>query len=120
MSMSCDAGDYELPEFSSQKTVRAAKEHECCECREVISEGTKYERFSGKWEGCVRTFRTCERCADLRDSYAVAGHCFAFGSLWEERQAELVYRRLDSTRAHAVAEAVLERRYELYLAMRST
>ena len=76
---SCDHGEY--PEFYSEKIVKAKKEHKCCECREIIPKGQKYHRASGKWDGEMRSYKTCLPCMRIRDDYCKYG--FVFGELPE-------------------------------------
>lgn len=58
----------ELPKVCQRKTVRARKAHTCCECRRTIAPGTAYERTDGIWSEAAASFKTCERCARIRDS----------------------------------------------------
>ena len=80
--MNCD---YDPPEFSDTAWPKARKIHICCECGYAIPKGEKYERVSGKWDGEMNVFKTCERCADLRDSLAEYNcGCYLFGGLSED------------------------------------
>lgn len=110
MGFSCECEDG--PEFSSMKLCKARKVHICCECGEDIPVGTEYERYSGKWEGDVFTYATCERCRDLRDSYTELGYCVYLGELWENHRDMISD---ENSHAWNVATQVLNRRYELYL-----
>lgn len=74
--------DYDPPEFCSTTWKYARKEHKCCECRATIQIGECYEYIAGKWEGDFQTFKTCEKCADLRDSLMDVD-CPALGDLRE-------------------------------------
>jgi len=79
----CDFDGDNLPEFSDVTRPTARKPHRCCECHYTIPPGERYERTAGKWDGEFKSFSTCERCADLRDSVAAAsGGCFQFGGLF--------------------------------------
>jgi len=80
MGMCCT--DYDVPEFFQSTWHTARKEHRCCECRQPITVGQRYERIAGKWEGQFDTFSTCEKCADLRDSLNDVT-CPAIGNLVE-------------------------------------
>lgn len=64
----CCYYDVELPEFYHEEWITARKEHSCCECGTKIQKGVVYQRITGKWDGRIDTFKTCEKCADLRDS----------------------------------------------------
>lgn len=61
------------PEFSSEQLQRARKPHVCGECQEAIPVGALYERVSGVWDGQFRTYKTCARCANIRDEYFACG-----------------------------------------------
>jgi len=69
--------DYEPPEFYNKYSLRARKVHRCEECGGEIRAGEKYEYVSGKWCGDFSTFKTCERCADLRQWVKNSGHTAA-------------------------------------------
>ena len=74
--LSCDY-DYDVDGFNATKTVRAAKEHKCCECGGKIQKGERHEVNSGVWDGVPYRTRTCPDCAalicDLKRS--VTGSC---------------------------------------------
>lgn len=60
--------DGEAPVFYSSKVVTARKQHVCCECNKPIPVGTKYERYTAKWESDpVITHKTCLICKEIRD-----------------------------------------------------
>ena len=71
--------DYESPEMHSQRLRRARKPHICCECHETIPAGALYEFVWGKWDGQFNTYKTCARCANIRDEYFTCG--FGYGCL---------------------------------------
>lgn len=52
----------------NEKWRVAAKDHRCCECGAVIRKGALYQRVTMLYEGIWDDFKTCEQCADLRDS----------------------------------------------------
>lgn len=56
----------ELPQFCKEQTIRANKEHYCCECHKVIKPGTNYVRISGVWNSEWATHKTCLRCDHIR------------------------------------------------------
>lgn len=70
--------DYDPPNFLHTKIITARKDHACCECGHVIVRGEKYEQTTGSWDGVISRYKTCEKCADLRDSL---GECFIYGEL---------------------------------------
>lgn len=78
MSLSECYCDYDAPEFWSQSRPKATKEHRCYECRGIIKPGDRYERVAGKWEGDFSTFKTCERCCDLRQWVKNNVPCFCW------------------------------------------
>lgn len=76
--------DYDRPAFYEATERTARKRHRCCECGYDIQPGEKYEYVSGKWDGQLGSFHTCEACADLRDSLSAGGGCCQHGGLEEE------------------------------------
>ena len=65
MTYDCSC-DYDPPSVYSATTPRAKKEYRCEECSGKIMPGERYENVFGVWEGYASTYRTCERCYDLR------------------------------------------------------
>lgn len=45
---------------------RARKSYHCEECGGAIRAGERYERVFAVWDNSPSTYRTCERCRDLR------------------------------------------------------
>jgi hypothetical protein len=80
--MSCCAFE-DGPEFSSEDFIVARKSHKCCECYTEIKPGDTYHYLRGLWDGEFMTFKTCEKCADLRDSLGDVW-CVALTNLQEE------------------------------------
>lgn len=81
-----------MPAFSETRIQRAAKSHQCCECGERIEPGSRYERVCGLWDGEFTVFKTCLRCAEIRQrvrdlmpSDALADGYPYYGGLSEER-----------------------------------
>lgn len=60
--------DLEAPAVIDETWRTARKAHTCCECRRAITPGERYQEISGLWDGDWRRYRTCEACADLRES----------------------------------------------------
>ena len=58
------------PSFTVKTVRRAAKPHRCCECRENIPPGARYEHYTGKWGGEIDTFKTCLSCVEIRDHFS--------------------------------------------------
>jgi len=75
-----DGGDGDLPEFESTVEVRARKAHRCCECHDTIAIGQTYERMTGKWDGVVKTHKTCLACAEVRNTLCCDG--WTYTRLW--------------------------------------
>ena len=81
----CIGGEYDcdgFPEFQTVETRKARKDHKCCECRQVIQKGQRYEAFTCKFDGAVETTKTCEACADIRHAYSCGEATPAFGDMW--------------------------------------
>lgn len=74
-------GDYDAPETHITSHPTARKPHRCCECRELIKSGQRYERVFGKWDGRIDTYLTCELCAEIRQQFCCDG--WLYTSLWE-------------------------------------
>lgn len=78
--------DYEPAEFFQSSKPRARKEHRCYECGGRILPGEQYEYVVGKWSGDFSSFKTCERCHDIRKwvENNVPCACWAYGNLDED------------------------------------
>lgn len=91
----CDVDSY--PEFFSDNSHVAKKQHKCSECRGPIYPGEKYRRRSGKWDGEVRSYTQCIACCDLEDY--VKAHvpcmCSTFTYLYEDVQDAVCYAEKD-------------------------
>jgi hypothetical protein len=74
-------GDYDGPEFCSTTHYVARQEHKCIECGRAIVKGERYEYVSGKWDGSMDVFKTCEDCESVRDAFFCDG--FLYGGIWE-------------------------------------
>lgn len=71
--------DYDmLPEFLTQATRKARKQHRCCECGAMIECGERYERHDGKWDGEMCTFKWCARCAEVAAFIRAHVPCFCW------------------------------------------
>jgi hypothetical protein len=66
-----------MPDFIRETKRVARKEHQCSDCGETIHPGEEYQHVTGKWEGGIATFKTCEICQLIRKS----GVCAYFGEL---------------------------------------
>ena len=78
--------DYERPIFYVKKIRTARKVHRCNECYSAIVPGKKYEHVSGKWDDRVGSYKTCQRCLDLRNYTTdnVPCLCFSHGNIIED------------------------------------
>lgn len=95
--------DYEPPDFCHVEVRAARKEHRCCECSGHIMKGEKYEYVRGKWEGSLMTFKTCERCHDIRQwtENNVPCLCWAYGNIVDacrEAVEEATFRAAEETK----------------------
>jgi hypothetical protein len=79
-SCGCDEG----PEFCRVNERRARKAHQCFECGHEIAPGETYEDLFMVTDGIARTFRTCERCADLIASFTTMGYCYGLGRFFDD------------------------------------
>jgi hypothetical protein len=76
--------DYDCSlDFQDVTWPKARKEHKCCECSRIIGVGEEYQRWAGKWDGTVESFKTCLRCVEIRDGFS-CGNSTAFGAMWAE------------------------------------
>lgn len=78
--------DYD-PAQVYRREARAARKQYCCgECGGTIMPGELYEYTFGVWDGSASTFRTCERCRDIRQwvQNNVPCFCWAHGNLDED------------------------------------
>ena len=95
--MSCDVcighdPDDGVVEELSEAQVTARKPHKCYECHRPIPTGTDYQKFVGKWEGKLVTYRTCLLCVEVRKVFT-CGEGWTWGTLWED-MAELAFPQL--------------------------
>jgi hypothetical protein len=77
--------DQDGPAVYVEKTRRAAKEHQCTECGEVIPKAATYEHTTGMWDGDWSTYKTCSSCVEIRNHFAKAcGGQWIFGQIWTD------------------------------------
>jgi hypothetical protein len=100
MSTDCYC-DYDPPSFFRSHIARARKQHECYECRGPIRPGDQYEYAAGLWDGDFMTFKTCERCRDLRTwvKNNLPCFCWSYGNMRDDA-AEAI----EAARDHAPQE----------------
>lgn len=74
--------DCEVGAFWQSAVRRAAKDHRCDECGDVIHTGDRHEVVSGKWDGEFTTDRSCLTCVEI----AAAFYCGPriLGQLWAD------------------------------------
>lgn len=77
--------DYDPADFYSDKMRTARKQHRCCECGRVIEVGEHYQHVAGAWDRKVSTYKTCQQCKEIRESFA-CGEGFLFTTLWDDMQ----------------------------------
>jgi len=70
-SCSCD----ESADVYEASARRARVAHRCCECREPIEPGQRYEYASILFDGSWSHAKTCELCARIRDDLCPGGAC---------------------------------------------
>lgn len=85
-----DTGEY--TEFWQERTVKARKPHQCCECRADILRGQSYDKTIGKYEGDFFSFETCALCAEIRGVFG-CGDGVPYTELWE-RMRENAFQSL--------------------------
>lgn len=79
----CIGGDdYEPWEFYSDRTIKARKEHKCCECNRPITKGTEYQYISGKCDGYFSDYHTCLDCKNIRSGLSCGP--VGLSMLWDE------------------------------------
>lgn len=58
----------DLPEFMNERTSRARKQYQCCECGGKIVPGMMYKAITGKWDGEVATYRLHIICHEIAEA----------------------------------------------------
>ena len=61
---------YDQANVYNETWQKARKAYGCCECRSLINIGDEYQRVTMLYDGIWGTYKTCEKCADLRESLA--------------------------------------------------
>jgi hypothetical protein len=101
MSYDCVC-DYDPPEFYEARIQKARKQYKCEECTGTIEPGEPYEYVAGRWDGYFDTFKTCQRCVDLRTwvKNNIPCTCWAHGNLREDLRESVehaAFRAADET-----------------------
>lgn len=73
----CSCDDGEAPDLSNHKRVKAAKDHQCCECGGVIAKGTVHDLYKWLYEGTWDGGRVCPDCEIRQKAFTVAEGCYA-------------------------------------------
>jgi hypothetical protein len=68
VSNCCLADD--MADIYNETWQRARKHYKCCECSSAIEPKDSYQRVTMLYDGMWDTYKTCEKCADLRESLA--------------------------------------------------
>jgi len=69
------------------RTVKARKQHACCECKTTIWPGELYLLCEGKWDDAWETYRVCASCWNKREELQAwlrkqgDNDCVCFGEL---------------------------------------
>lgn len=79
----CSCDEAERFDILSQKTVRARKQHRCCECHRTIEPGEHYENIRGVCCGEMVIMKTCPFCVRVRDDLVSMHYCVVYEGLWE-------------------------------------
>lgn len=92
MTYDCSCNWGEPASVYNATNPRARKPYQCEECDGPILVGEQYERVFGVWEGYATTFRTCERCHDLRVWVRnnVPCLCVMHGNMDEEMEEAII------------------------------
>lgn len=59
--------EYNAPDAFLERTRKARKDHQCCECAAQILAGSEYVYSSGVWDHSPNSYKTCKRCAEVRN-----------------------------------------------------
>lgn len=81
--MGCYCDWDSTPSVHRKAWHKAKKEYKCCECGQAINAGQDYQKAVGVWEGNFSTYKSCERCADLREALSEIS-CPTYKGLKEE------------------------------------
>jgi hypothetical protein len=95
--------DYEPPSFYRVELRLARKQYYCDECSGLILPKERYEYVSGKWDGDLGTYRTCERCVEIREFVSGNVPCFCWGHSNIENDAKAA---IDDAYGRALEEVI--------------
>ncbi|MCE5309607.1 MAG: hypothetical protein LLG20_18380 [Acidobacteriales bacterium] len=71
--------------FYHAETVKARKQHKCCECGARIVPCQQYETVTGKSDSDIWRFKTCLPCVEIRGQFYCGGS-WDIGNLWDSMQ----------------------------------
>lgn len=77
------SSDCDRPSFYDVTTRRAAKEHVCSECKEVIHRGTKHQHITMMYDGSISRIRMCLLCVEIGDHFS-CGEGRILEQLWSD------------------------------------
>jgi len=69
-----DEGD--TPSDIDVSTKSSPLSCKCDECYREIKIGEEYEHVYGRWDGVWSTYRTCQDCLSVRNSFFCDGYCY--------------------------------------------
>jgi len=98
------------PVASSLVIRRARIRHVCEECRRTIFPGDPYEYVSGVWEGGPASYKTCARCAVLREAHVRADQALRTEEGESTHRLEVPFGFLLSTIRGACRERMMHSR----------
>jgi len=85
MECSCNAGTSygdDGDSYYSERILKAAKNHICCECNKPIMKGEMYHYSSIFYERNIRNYKTCNNCQEIISIFFKDG--WLIGSIFEE------------------------------------
>lgn len=100
--MNCISGNDSgnTPTLCTVKIVKARKPYFCCECKNEIMPGERYEHVSGLWDGEWAVYHTCLPCSRIREDLLCD---WTYGELFETLR-EALYESGDYDDEHCWIE----------------
>lgn len=78
-----------MSNMGDMTTPRAAKDHRCAWCGEVISKGTQYKRFRGRWNGDWQNWGMHVECLAVSNTDGVDNFELYAGDRPHNREASI-------------------------------
>ena len=72
-------------------TPKARKKHVCCECRQPIPVGARYENAVSMYDGTTNRLKTCLLCVEIREKFSCGGG-YIFTEMWDTLREHLFGR----------------------------